>query len=144
MLEAFRTYHTTAELSATTDPNLVFDLRAKLDAGGHYDDFEVDRVVEVALLPTSKQSELVAALDPVMDRLVKRYKAAQEALAIANERANAKAIEDAKGEMDALVLFKGDMATLSVSAKKSDEDTDDAQEEEKGEEQDEAQEEAVA
>jgi len=144
VLEAFRTYHTTAELSATTDPNLVFDLRAKLDAGGHYDDFEVDRVVEVALLPTSKQSELVAALDPVMDRLVKRYKAAQEALAIANERANAKAIEDAKGEMDALVLFKGDMATLSVSAKKSDEDTDDAQEEEKGEEQDEAQEEAVA
>ena len=144
MLEAFRTYHTTAEFSATTDPNLVFDLRAKLDAGGHYDDFEVDRVVEVALLPTSKQSELVAALDPVMDRLVKRYKAAQEALAIANERANAKAIEDAKGEMDALVLFKGDMATLSVSAKKSDEDTDDAQEEEKGEEQDEAQEEAVA
>ena len=112
MLEAFRTYHTTAELSATTDPNLVFDLRAKLDAGGHYDDFEVDRVVEVALLPTSKQSELVAALDPVMDRLVKRYKAAQEALAIANERANAKAIEDAKGEMDALVLFKGDMAAF--------------------------------
>ena len=112
MLEAFRTYHTTAELSATTDPNLVFDLRAKLDAGGHYDDFEVDRVVEVALLPTSKQSELVAALDPVMDRLVKRYKAAQEALANATERANAKAIEDAKGEMDALVLFKGDMAAF--------------------------------
>lgn len=56
MLEAFRTYHTTAELSATTDPNLVFDLRAKLDAAGHYDDFEVDRVVDVALLPTSKQA----------------------------------------------------------------------------------------
>jgi type I restriction enzyme R subunit len=29
----------------TTDPNLVFNLRAKLDAAGHYDDFEVDRVV---------------------------------------------------------------------------------------------------
>ena len=47
-----------------------------------------------------------------MDRLVKRYKAAQEALASATERANAKAIEDAKGEMDALVLFKGDMAAF--------------------------------
>ena len=45
MLAAFKTYHTTAELSATTDPNLVYDLRAKLDAAGHYDDFEVDRVV---------------------------------------------------------------------------------------------------
>jgi len=112
VLEAFRTYHTTAELSATTDPNLVFDLRAKLDAAGHYDDFEVDRVVEVVLLPTSKQSDLVAALEPVQDRLVKKYKAAQEAMAIARERANAKAIEDAKGEMDALALFKGDMAAF--------------------------------
>ena len=43
---------TTAELSATTDPNLVFDLRAKLDAAGHYDDFEVDRVVAVELNPS--------------------------------------------------------------------------------------------
>jgi type I restriction enzyme R subunit len=32
VLAAFKTYHETAELSATTDPNLVFDLRAKLDA----------------------------------------------------------------------------------------------------------------
>lgn len=40
ILEAFRTYYTTAELSATTDPNLVLDLRAKLDAAGHYDDFD--------------------------------------------------------------------------------------------------------
>jgi hypothetical protein len=28
VLEAFKTYHTTATLSATTDPNLVYDLRA--------------------------------------------------------------------------------------------------------------------
>jgi type I site-specific restriction-modification system R (restriction) subunit len=32
VLEAFKTYYETAELAATTDPNLVFDLRAKLDA----------------------------------------------------------------------------------------------------------------
>mgnify|MGYP003347017504 CR=1 FL=1 len=30
ILAAFKTYHTTVELSATTDPNLVFNLRAKL------------------------------------------------------------------------------------------------------------------
>ena len=65
MLEAFKTYYTTAELSATTDPNLVFNLRAKLDAAGHYDDFEVDRVVAVELKPKAKQSDLVAALEPV-------------------------------------------------------------------------------
>jgi type I restriction enzyme R subunit len=55
----------TAELSATTDPNLVFDLRGKLDSAGHYDDFEVDRVVAVELDPKAKQSDLVAALEPV-------------------------------------------------------------------------------
>jgi type I restriction enzyme R subunit len=32
VLAAFKTYYETAELSATTDPNLVYDLRAKLDA----------------------------------------------------------------------------------------------------------------
>src|SRR5581483_3132524 len=47
VLASFKTYYTTAELSATTDPNLVYDLRAKLDAAGHYDDFEVDRVAAV-------------------------------------------------------------------------------------------------
>ena len=47
VLAAFKTYHTTAELEDVTDPNLVFNLRSKLDAAGHYDDFEVNRVVEV-------------------------------------------------------------------------------------------------
>jgi len=109
ILAAFRTYYTTAELAATTDPTLVFDLRAKLDAAGYYDDFEVDRVVAAELDPRSKQSDLVKALEPVVDRLIRRYKAAQEALEAATERADAKATEDAKSELDALVLFKSDM-----------------------------------
>ena len=60
VLVAFKTYYTRATLSATTDPNLVFNLRAKLDSAGHYDDFEVNRIVDVALNPYTKQSELVA------------------------------------------------------------------------------------
>ena len=51
VLAAFRTYYETAELEAVTDPNTIFDLRAKLDASGHYDDFEVDRVALVELDP---------------------------------------------------------------------------------------------
>lgn len=51
VLAAFKTYHSTAELADTTDPNLVFNLKTKLDQAGHYDDFEVDRVVEVELNP---------------------------------------------------------------------------------------------
>ncbi len=109
VLAAFKTYYTTAELSATTDPNLVFNLRSKLDAAGHYDDFEVDRVVAVELNPNAKQSELVAALEPVQDRIMKRYKAALTALHAAAARQDTKAAQDAQDILDALGLFKGDM-----------------------------------
>ncbi len=109
VLEAFKTYYTTATLAATTDPNLVFDLRAKLDAAGLYDDFEIDRVVKVELDPNGKQAELVAALEPVVDRVVKRYRAAQEALRIAKDDGDTAAMKDPKATLDALVLFKSDM-----------------------------------
>ena len=109
VLTAFKTYYATAELSSATDPNLVFNLRAKLDAAGHYDDFEVERVVAVELNPNAKQSELVAALEPVQDRIMKCYKAALEALQAAQAKQDAKAAQNAKDALDALVLFKGDM-----------------------------------
>lgn len=44
ILKAFKTNYETAELEAATDPHLIYDLRAKLDASGHYDEFEVERV----------------------------------------------------------------------------------------------------
>ena len=109
VLAAFKTYYTTAELSATTDPTLVFDLRSKLDAAGFYDEFEVERVVVAELDPRSKQSDLVKAIEPVVDRVMKRYKFAREAMKAATERSDDKAAADAKSELDALVLFKTDM-----------------------------------
>ncbi len=112
VLAAFKTYYETAELSTTTDPNLVFNLRAKLDTAGHYDDFEVNRVVEVELKPDATQGELISALEPVTDRLLKRYKAAQEALKAAKELENEKAAETAQSELDALILFKADMGAF--------------------------------
>ncbi|MFP2895996.1 type I restriction endonuclease subunit R [Corallococcus sp. 4LFB] len=112
ILTAFKTYYTTAELSATTDPNVVFNLRAKLDGAGHYDDFEVERVVEAELNPKAKQSDLVKAIEPVVDRLMRRFKDAQSAFRAASERADAKARKDAKAELDALALFKSDMGAF--------------------------------
>ncbi len=108
----FKTYYATEELSATTDPNLVFNLRSKLDAAGHYDEFEVDRVVAVDLKPDAKQSELVAALEPVVDRLLKRYKAAQEALKLAREQGSEAGAQAAQDELNALILFKSDLGTF--------------------------------
>jgi type I restriction enzyme R subunit len=109
VLEAFRTYYTTATLADVTDPHLVYDLRAKLDAAGHYDDFEVERVVAVELKPDAKQSELAAAVEPVADRLMKQYKAAQAALRAAEQAGDAAGKKAAQEELNALLLFRGDM-----------------------------------
>ncbi|RWP12297.1 MAG: type I restriction endonuclease subunit R [Mesorhizobium sp.] len=112
ILKAFQTYYETASLENVTDPNLVFDLRAKLDALGHYDDFEVERVVKVELDPASKQGDLVAAITPVADRLLRSYRDVQEGLRIAGSKEDTKAAKDAQDTMDALVLFRADMGAF--------------------------------
>ncbi len=112
VLAAFKTYYETAELEGVTDPNLVYDLRAKLDAQGHYDDAEVERVVAVEMDPKASQAQLGAAIAPVADRLLKRYKALQAAIEAARAAGDAKAETDSKDEMAALVLFKRDLGVF--------------------------------
>ena len=112
VLAAFKTYYDTATLEDVTDKNLILNLRAKLDAAGHYDDFEVDRVVAVELKPNGTQGELLAALEPVVDRIKKKYKAAQETLKDARERKDAAGITAAEEELKALVLLKSDMGAF--------------------------------
>jgi type I restriction enzyme R subunit len=112
ILAAFRIYYETAELAGVTDPNLVYNLRAKLDAAGHYDDHEVDRVVRVEMDPRAKQSDLVAALEPVADRLLKKYKHARERLQEAKAEEDKKAVAEAQDEINALILFKGDLGAF--------------------------------
>ena len=95
VLAAFQTYYQTAALDTPTDPHQVFDLRAKLDAAGHYTEAEVERVARVDLDPAGTQKQLDAAIAPVADRLLRRYKAAQG--------------PEAQDTRDALLLFKGDL-----------------------------------
>lgn len=109
VLAAFKTYYETAELAATTDPNLVYDLRAKLDMAGLYDDTEIERVVQVLLNPASKQEQLAKALEPVADRILKRYAAARAEREAAIAKGNAAAAESAALSMETLVMFKADM-----------------------------------
>jgi type I restriction enzyme R subunit len=112
VLEAFKMYYQTAELAGVTDPNLVYDLRAKLDASGYYDGNEVDRVVAAELGAHASQAELSAAIAPVADRLLKRYKAAQERMRAARDQDDASAEKDARDEMAALVLFKHNLGAF--------------------------------
>lgn len=112
ILEAFQKYHKTATLSGVTDPNLVFDLRAKLDAGGWYDEYEVERVVAVELRPTARQGELVAALSPVHDRLMRRWDQAQAQRVAADARGDTTGVAAATEQQEALQLFKSDMGAF--------------------------------
>jgi type I restriction enzyme R subunit len=95
-----------------TDPNLVYDLRAKLDASGHYYENEVDRVIKAELNPKGSQSELSAAIAPVADRLLKQYKAALEQMKAAKAKGDTTAATEAKETQDALLLFKRDLGTF--------------------------------
>lgn len=112
VLKAFQTYYETAELESETDPNLIFDLRAKLDGAGHYDDFEVERVVRAELNPMGKQAELMAAIEPVADRLLKAFNGAKQAWGTAEATGDKRAAADALDHMSALDLFKGDMGAF--------------------------------
>jgi len=114
VLAAFKTYYETAELAGVTDPNLVYTLRSKLDAAGYYDDFEVERVVLAELNLKATQAMLVAAIEPVADRLLKRYKAAQQTLRAAESdgKDEEQAAQVAGDELEALTLFKRDLGTF--------------------------------
>ena len=111
ILAAFQPYYETAALSDVTNPDLVFDLRAKLDAAGHYDDYEVARVVAVELDPKATQKQLSAAVEPVADRLLKQFAAAKKTRAAAKAKQDSKAEQEARETMETLVLFKHDMDT---------------------------------
>jgi type I restriction enzyme, R subunit len=72
----------------------------------------VDRVVAVELKPDAAQGELLKALEPEVDRLRKRYKAAQEALKVAKENNDEAAAKTAQDELSALILFKSDLGAF--------------------------------
>jgi len=112
ILTAFKTYYETAELEAVTDPNQVLDLRAKLDALGYYDDFEVDRVVKAELDPKASHATLSAAIEPVADRLLKAFKMARDAETKAKAEGNENAAVAAKQEQEALIVFKSNMGAF--------------------------------
>lgn len=112
ILTAFRTYYETAELEAVTNPDQVLDLRAKLDALGYYDDFEVDRVVRAELDPRASHASLSAAIEPVADRLLKSFRAAKDAEIAARAAGDDRAALAAKQTQDALTVFKTNMGAF--------------------------------
>ncbi len=106
VLASFKIYHETAQLEGITDPDLVFDLRAKLDASGYYDEHEIERVIRAELNPKGTQAELSAALEPVASRLVKKFKRAREQQIAAIAKKDKAAEAAAEDEIKSLILFQ--------------------------------------
>lgn len=95
ILEAFTQYYRKATLTATTDPNLIYDLVTKLDSAGIYTMAEVHRAFDAALVGgVNANSAMSAATTPAVDRFSKRW-------------VNAVLDGDAV-EQDELKLFKSD------------------------------------
>lgn len=113
VLAAFRQYYETAEIEAETDPNLIFDLRQKLDASGHYDQFEIDRLVNVELDPEATQGQLINAIEPIAQRMLTQFNEARDRFKAATDAKDKTAATEAKEEMDALLQVRGDMATFT-------------------------------
>ena len=96
-------------LATTTDPNLVFDLRAKLDVAGFYDEFEVDRVVARGTRSQGQAGGPRGGAGARGGRLMKRYtKGDQTALRAASARQDKTAMKTGRDELDVLTLFKID------------------------------------
>lgn len=113
VLAAFRQYYETAEIEAETDPNLIFDLRQKLDASGHYDQFEIDRLVAVELDTNATQGQLISAIEPIAQRMLTQFNEAKNRFKAATDAKDKTAATEAKEEMDALLQIRGDMATFT-------------------------------
>lgn len=95
VLDAFRDYYRKAELTALTDPNLIYDLVTKLDASGVYTMSEVERAFDAALAGgMNANSKVSAATTPAVNRFGKRWLNA--------------VLDGNKSEQDELRLFKAD------------------------------------
>ncbi|MDY0828458.1 DEAD/DEAH box helicase family protein [Microbacterium sp. BG28] len=116
VLDAFLPYYRKATLTATTDPNLIYDLVVKLDSAGIYDMSEVEKAFDAALFGgVNANSKVSAATKPAVDRFQKRWIAA--------------VLDDDKAEQDGLRLFKADVGNFVkfydfISQARNLEDTD--------------------
>jgi type I restriction enzyme R subunit len=97
ILDAFKPYYREAWLASETDPNLIHDLRSKLDAAGVYTAAEVDALAEV-WVQRKGNNALSAAITSARDRFQERY---SKALAAGD-----------KAEVAALDLFRRDVGTF--------------------------------
>ncbi len=78
ILQAFRPYYNKAELADVSDPNVVYDLQASLNAAGIYHWDEVENFARAFLDDKASASQLGFYSGPARERFKKRYQAVME------------------------------------------------------------------
>ena len=126
VLEEFKVYFQTAELSGVSDPNLVYEIMEKLNAVGIYQWIEVENFVEAYNNKRTKQDKLANICKPAVERFSVRYKEATHVLDIARaelEKAKTEnndkkikfaenSVKNAKEARDIIEVFKKDLISF--------------------------------
>ncbi|MCI2956763.1 DEAD/DEAH box helicase family protein [Agromyces atrinae] len=116
VLDAFLPYFRGAQLTALTDPNLIYDLVGKLDSAGIYTMQEVEQAFDAALMGgTNANSKVSSATAPAVSRFSTRWVSA--------------VLDGDKAEQDELMMFKADVGQFVkfydfISQARNLEDTD--------------------
>ena len=124
--EAFEPYYNTTELEDVTDPNMVYDLQTKLEAGTIFTNTDVENYAKAFFDPKGTQASMSSAIKPAADRYKVRYRQALEK--IQNVKAGLKLakqnkddrgmhnyaldLKEANEAKEALDIFKKDLITF--------------------------------
>lgn len=126
IMAAFQPYYQTTELADVSDPNLIFDLKEKLDAARIYQWHEINQFCDAYFVKSKSQAAISNICKPAVERWQKRYKQVIEAYQKAKERfeqvktfndsvamANAEnTLKECKKAKDKLEIFKKDLGTF--------------------------------
>lgn len=126
ILDAFQPYYQTAELEDVSDPDLIFDLSAKLRAAGIFTWNEVEQFCAAFFITNKSNAAIANICKPAVERWSQRYKSALaaykqalnmfertkrtgDAVLIANAE---NSLKECKIEKDALDIFRKDLGTF--------------------------------
>ena len=127
ILKAFQPYYQTAELADVSDPNLIFELSAKLRSAGIFTEHQVEQFCAAFFVKSKSNAALANICKPAVERWQKRYQLAIEAYKQAKmmfERTKKTAdavlitnaensFKDCKKAKDTLEIFKKDLGTFT-------------------------------
>lgn len=112
ILKAFQTWYQTAVLENVSDPDFILDLRTTIDLMGYYSEADIQKFIEtVQSNPNAGQADLNKVLDPLAERLNRKYREASARQKAEKARNNSEAEQGALQEMNDLRLFKSRMGS---------------------------------